>query len=110
MREVERTRFVAAKPAELDRTLSPSALLEAEGTFTVVDTSMTVTEVRVVDPSEDDAVLGTAGVERKRACSAEEPGSVAGSGAVGDEVCGLSESGIIKSMHRILIKIIHLRG
>lgn len=38
MREVERTRFVAAKPAELDRTLSPSALLEAEGTFTVVDT------------------------------------------------------------------------
>jgi len=38
MREVERTQFVAAKPAELDATLSPSTLLEAEGTFTVVDT------------------------------------------------------------------------
>lgn len=48
MREVERTRFVDAKPAELDATLSPSALLEAEGTFTVVDTEATDEGQRVV--------------------------------------------------------------
>jgi len=38
MREVERARFVDAKPDELDRVLSPRVLLEGEGTFTVVDT------------------------------------------------------------------------
>ena len=47
MREVERTRFVDAKPAELDRALSPSAVLEAEGTFTVVDTEATEEGQRV---------------------------------------------------------------
>jgi hypothetical protein len=41
MREVERTGFVDATPAELERTLSPSTVLEAEGTFTVVDTTDT---------------------------------------------------------------------
>ena len=41
MREVERTGFVDATPAELERTLSPSTVLDAEGTFTVVDTTDT---------------------------------------------------------------------
>jgi len=48
MREVERTQFVDAKPAELDATLSPSAVLEAEGTFTVVDTEPVEEGQRVV--------------------------------------------------------------
>jgi hypothetical protein len=41
MREVERTGFVDATPDELDRTLSPSTVLDAEGTFTVVETADT---------------------------------------------------------------------
>ena len=48
MREVERTRFVDAKPAELDAILSPSTLLEAAGTFTVVDTEAIDEGQRVV--------------------------------------------------------------
>lgn len=47
MREVERTRFVDATPAELDRALSPSAVLEAEGTFTVVETTAVDGSTRV---------------------------------------------------------------
>jgi hypothetical protein len=39
MREVERTRFVDATPAELERALSPSTVLDAEGTFAVVGTA-----------------------------------------------------------------------
>jgi len=35
MREVEVSRFVPATVAELDRHLSPAAVVEAEGTFTV---------------------------------------------------------------------------
>ncbi|MBX0321882.1 SRPBCC family protein [Halomicroarcula sp. F13] len=38
MREVVQTRFVDATPAELERALSPSTVLEAAGTFTVVET------------------------------------------------------------------------
>jgi len=41
MREVERRQFVDAKPAELEASLSPSTVLEAEGTFTVVATTDT---------------------------------------------------------------------
>ncbi|GGN85159.1 MULTISPECIES: SRPBCC family protein [Haloarcula] len=41
MREVVQTRFVDATPAELERVLSPSTVLEAEGTFTVVATADT---------------------------------------------------------------------
>ncbi|MFB6309460.1 MAG: SRPBCC family protein [Haloarculaceae archaeon] len=37
MREVEVSRFVRATPAELERYLSPAAIIEHEGTFTVVD-------------------------------------------------------------------------
>ncbi|WP_245180534.1 SRPBCC family protein [Haloarcula amylovorans] len=37
MREVERTRFVAATPAELARSLSPATVLDHEGTFSVVE-------------------------------------------------------------------------
>lgn len=47
MREVERTRFVDATPAELERRLSPSTVLEAEGTFTVVETDDTAEGTRV---------------------------------------------------------------
>jgi len=47
MREGERTRFVDVTPAELERTLSPSTVLEAEGTFTVVDTADTDGETHV---------------------------------------------------------------
>ncbi|WP_254273677.1 SRPBCC family protein [Haloarcula marina] len=39
MRTVERTRFVDATPAELDRLLSPSAILEHEGTFSTVEST-----------------------------------------------------------------------
>ncbi|WP_225332862.1 SRPBCC family protein [Halomicrobium urmianum] len=35
MREVEVTRFVSARPDEVRRALSPAALVEAEGTFSV---------------------------------------------------------------------------
>ena len=37
MREVERSQFMDSTPTELDNSLSPSAVLEAGGTFTVVD-------------------------------------------------------------------------
>lgn len=47
MREVERTRFVDATPAELRRALSPATILEAEGTFTVVETADSDGETRV---------------------------------------------------------------
>lgn len=39
MREVERTAFVDATPAELERALSPTTVLDAEGTFAVVETA-----------------------------------------------------------------------
>jgi len=41
MREVERSQFMDSTPAELDNSLSPSAVLEAGGTFTVVDSEAT---------------------------------------------------------------------
>lgn len=41
MREVERTRFVDATPPELEQSLSPSTILDAEGTFGVVGTEET---------------------------------------------------------------------
>jgi len=47
MREVERTGFVDATPAELDRHLSPRRVIEHEGTFSVVDTDRTGEETRV---------------------------------------------------------------
>ena len=47
MREVERTRFLDATPAELEAVLSPSTVLEAEGTFTVVETADTDDGTRV---------------------------------------------------------------
>lgn len=47
MREVERTAFVPAQPAELDRALSPATILEHEGTFTVATTEQTDEGTRV---------------------------------------------------------------
>lgn len=47
MREVERTRFVAATPAELARSLSPVAVIEHEGTFSVVTNEETDAGQRV---------------------------------------------------------------
>lgn len=47
MREVERTRFVDATPAELSRALSPITVFKAEGTFSVVETAETHGETRV---------------------------------------------------------------
>ncbi|WP_276271178.1 SRPBCC family protein [Haloarcula litorea] len=48
MREVERTRFVAATPAELDRALAPATVIDHEGTFEVVSTEATDDGHRVV--------------------------------------------------------------
>ena len=41
MREVEVTRFVAASPPEVTRALTPTALVEAEGSFAVRDVAET---------------------------------------------------------------------
>jgi hypothetical protein len=51
MAEVERSRFVRATPAELDRRLSPETIVAAEGSF----------EVRRVDDSGDGATVVTVG-------------------------------------------------
>jgi hypothetical protein len=51
MAEVERSRFVRATPAELDRRLSPETIVAAEGSF----------EVRRVDDSADGATVVTVG-------------------------------------------------
>lgn len=48
MREVVRTRFVAATPAELDRALTPATVIDQEGTFDVVSTEETDDGQRVV--------------------------------------------------------------
>ncbi|MFC6974236.1 SRPBCC family protein [Halomicroarcula sp. GCM10025709] len=48
MREVERTCFVDASPAELDRALTPTGLIESEGTFTVRATEETDAGTRVI--------------------------------------------------------------
>ena len=37
MREVEVSRFVRATPAEVERALTPAAVVEYEGSFSVVD-------------------------------------------------------------------------
>lgn len=51
MREVEASRFVRATPAEVRRALTPAALVEYEGSFSVVD----------VDEQEDGTTVVTAG-------------------------------------------------
>ena len=51
MAEVERSRFVRATPAELDRRFSPETIVAAEGSF----------EVRRVDDSGDGATVVTVG-------------------------------------------------
>ena len=43
MREVERSRFVMARPPAVHRTLSPAAVVAAEGTFTVTAVEETET-------------------------------------------------------------------
>ncbi|AAV47385.1 unknown [Haloarcula marismortui ATCC 43049] len=43
MREVERSRFVMARPPAVHRTLSPEAVVAAEGTFTVTAVEETET-------------------------------------------------------------------
>ncbi|SDL89107.1 Polyketide cyclase / dehydrase and lipid transport [Halogranum gelatinilyticum] len=50
MREVEVSRFVRATPAEVRRALTPTALVEYEGSFSVVDVE-----------ERDDATVVTAG-------------------------------------------------
>jgi len=47
MREVSVERFVAATPAEVERALSPAALVEYEGSF----------DVREVEPDDDGTVV-----------------------------------------------------
>lgn len=51
MREVEASRFVRATPAEVRRTLTPAALVEYEGSFSVAD----------VDERADGTTVVTAG-------------------------------------------------
>ena len=52
MREVERSRFVMARPPAVHRTLSPEAVVAAEGTFTVtaVEEAETGTLVTAAGP------------------------------------------------------------
>ncbi|WP_129114080.1 SRPBCC family protein [Halegenticoccus tardaugens] len=51
MREVRATRFVRAPPTVVERTLSPAAVVESEGSF----------DVRAVDERDDGTTLVTAG-------------------------------------------------
>ena len=55
MREVEASRFVAAKPTEVVRELTPEAVVDAEGSF----------DVRAVERTDEGTVVtaGRAGVE-----------------------------------------------
>lgn len=51
MREVERTRWVRATPAEVDRLLSPATVVDWEGSF----------DVRGVEDDENETVVTTGG-------------------------------------------------